>query len=239
MKRTIAILILFACQIAHAQQPAEPLRVKDAAGAVHGKIELAAETMGKFVRWRLIDPGPLLIDDLPDLRTRKQAILYSCKPGKFRVECWTAINDEPSAIVVCVVTIVGEPQPPPPPEPPVPPPPPPPADPLTAALQLCYNQDPQLQPIKAAHLQRMIGLYQAMTIHAADKGITKLADLLSDYQKTAAGMPNELIGCRKLVAAEIAAALGTNTNAMLDDAMRQRAVDLFARLAKAASGVKQ
>ena len=243
--------------------PMPEIVVKDVSGRPHERIELKAETVGVKVRWRA-DPGILLIDDLPDLILNKRAVAIGCKPGKFRVECWSAIGNEPTAIYVATVTVSGEPGPgptppdpptpvppvppvPPPPVPPIPPPPPPPApvDPFLSKLQAAYDADRGAEPVKRGQLSLMIGLYLAMVDHSKDASIKTTGDLLADYKRTANGdgtrpgllLPNELIGLRKLIGAEVAAVFGPDS-VTLDDPMRTRAVELWGKLAKTLGAIK-
>lgn len=230
-------LVLFASALA-AQTPGEPLRLpKEPSGIVEQAIEIHAETMGKAVRFRAVDPGIILLWDMPDLKREKKAIAIACKPGRYRVEAWTSFNDEPSKIYMTTVVVHGQI---PPPEPPGPLPPPiPPVDPLTAKLQAAYTLDTGTVAEKTAQRTAMIGLYLAMADHTADKGITKLGDLLGDYRKVAASLaPGVLVNTRKAVAAEVTAVFGASEAAILDDPMRARGVDLFRRLAKSMGELK-
>lgn len=219
---------------------AEPLKLpKEIIGKPDTRIEVQAETMGKFVRWRMQAGGPILIDDLPDLKTAKKCLVYGCKPGRYRLECWTAINDEPSAIYCCDVVIEGVVPPiPPTPIPPTPPVPPP-VDLLAARLQAAYDADTGNAGLKKAQAMQMIGLYQAMELHAADMTIKSTADLLSDYKTTAESLliKDVLVGPRQIIAAEVAAVLGSEPM-VLHEVMRARAVTLFKRLATSMQAVK-
>lgn len=226
---------------APAQQPAPPIvplqLPKEVTGLRETPIDIIADTKGKAVRWRAVDPGIVLLWDLPDLRANKKAIVLGCRPGRYRVEAWSSINDEPTPIVACTV-IISEPNPPPlPPDPK--PPLPEPVDPLMAKFQTAYDADAAPPAAKKGQLVLMIGLYQAMAEHAGDKTIKSTGDLLSDYKATAGKvlLPGLLVELRRVIAAEIAAAFGTDSIA-LDDATRKKAIDHFDKIAKALGGVK-
>jgi hypothetical protein len=223
-----------------------PAEVK---GAPLSAIRINAVTDGVKVRWRAVDSGLLLIDGADS----KVQTVVACKPGKYRIECWSAIGGEPTAIYLVTVTVSGpDPEPiPPPPLPPVPPPgpdpplpnpprpPTPPVDPFQAKCQAACDADAAAAATKRGQLSLMIGLYQEMTKHSQDATITTTGDLLSDYRKVAASMlsPTVLIELRKLIAAEVAATFGTES-AALDAAMRAKATALWDRLAKTLGEVR-
>ncbi len=215
-------------------------------------VELPTTTTGTRVRWRSCDKGLQLIDGLPDLITRKSALAVACKPGVYRVECWTAINGEPSKIYRASVT-VGQPTPPPnpplppdpgplppaPPTPPVPPTPGPTSE-LGKKLQVCWTADATALVVKNSQKSLIIGLYEAMADHAKNTAITTTGELLGDLKTQAAAMllPSALTECRKIISAEIATALGTDPAAKLDPVLRPKAIDVFTRVAKAVQEVK-
>ncbi len=236
-----------------ATPPTDPPEAIVVPGEVKGSplsaIRITAVTDGAKVRWRAIDSGLLLIDGADS----KTQTVVACRPGKYRVECWSAVAGEPTAIYLVTVTVSGpDPEPiPPPPLPPVPPPgpdpplpnpphpPTPPVDPFQAKCQAAYDVDQASAATKRGQLSLMVGLYQEMGKHSQDATITTTGDLLSDYRKVAGSMlsPTVLIELRKLIAAEVAATFGTES-AALDTAMRSKAVGLWDRLAKTLGEVK-
>lgn len=246
----------YASRTAGPDSPVDVVLPKEFKGKPGVPIELKADTAGTKVRWRAVDAGVLLITDMPDLAASKKALAIACLPGRYRVECWSAVNNEPTAIYLTTV-VVGEmpgptppdpPLPPPPvppnPVPPVPPPPPPPplppVNPLTVKLQAAYTADPGVASVKAGQRVMLIGLYEAMVDHAKQNSITTTGELLADLKAVAEKMiaKGALIECRKVIAAEIGAALGSNPDARLDPDLRPRAVDVFDRIAKSLSEVK-
>lgn len=237
-----ALVLLAACTIA---QPADPLKLPTEVKGQPGKfITIKAATMGKQVRWRAVDPGLEILDDLPSLKESKEIRCIACKPGRYRVEAYTSINDEPTPIVVCTV-VVGNappgPNPPPNPNPPNPNPPNPPIDPMVAKFSAALAADGGTTPVNRAQLIALIGLYEAAADHAAKPGITTVGMLLEDIRKVAYGeggqsgliRPDVLVGVRKAISAEVATVLGDEPSAQLDSATRARAVDMFRRVAVA------
>lgn len=220
----------------------EPLTIaSEFTGNPMEPLTLSCEAAG-MVRWRVVDPGLVLMVD----GTTKKPVCIACKQATYRVECWTAVGGQPTDIYSTMVTIgnPSPPKPPPPPDPPKPdppkPPPPAPVDPLTAKFQAAYDAETNGGAAKKkAALGLLIGLMEAMAEHAKKPGITNLADLLADYRTVASEMllPDSLVGIRQLIAAEVAAAFGTDS-VTLDDATRAKAVALWTRLAKALAGVK-
>lgn len=222
---------------------------REVKGGTLSAIRIDAVTDGVKVRWRAVDSGLLLIDGADS----KTQTVVACRPGKYRVECWSAVGNEPTSIYQVTVTVTGpDPEPiPPPPLPPVPPPgpdpplpnpphpPTPPVDPFQAKCQAAYDADAAAAATKRGQLSLMIGLYQEMTKHSQDATITTTGDLLSDYRKVAQSMlsPSVLIELRKLISAEVAATFGTESSA-LDATMRTKATALWDRLAKTLGEVK-
>jgi hypothetical protein len=237
--------------------PAPPAIVLPATvkGTPHDPVTITAETAGKRVRWRCASKSIRLIET-DDLTTKKQVIVTACRVGKYTLECWTSVNDEPTPIYSTML-VVAEPDTPPqpdptppappgpgpvpptPPTPPVPPPPAPPS-PLTAKLQAAYDSDKGETKVKQSQRTLLIGLYQQMAEHAKDSKLTTAGELLSDLKTVADGMlvKTALIEARKVISAEIAAAIGTDQSARLDPSLRQKAVNVFANIAKSMSEVK-
>lgn len=231
--------------------PFVELIVKDVKGKPHEFLKLSAETTGAKVRWRSITPGLTLMDYLPDLVANKEAIAVGCAPGIYYVECWSAISNAPTAIYTSKVTI-GDPQPdpvppgpgptpptPPNPNPPTPVPPAPTSE-LAKKLQKAYDADPAAINVKTIQKDNLRGLYLAMVDHAANKSIVNTSDLLADLKAASASMvpATALIEMRKVNAAEIAAALGNDTDTKLDPDYRPKAIDVFGRIAKSLGEVK-
>ncbi len=241
-----AFLLLAACTIA---QPANPLKLPKEIKGLPGKfITIKAETMGKQVRWRAVDPGIEILDDLPSLKEGKEIRCIACKPGRYRVEAYTSINDEPTPIVVCTVVVVNAPPGPTPPNPnpPNPNPPVPPVDPLVAKLAAAFATDGGSTPVNRAQLIALAGLYEAAADHAARPGITTVGMLLEDIRKVAYGdggqpgliRPDVLVGVRKAISAEVVNVLGDEPSLQLDAPTRARAVDIFRRIAAALAKVQ-
>ena len=215
-------------------------------------VALSAETTGSMVRWRAIDDGILIVPG----KDTHHPFCVACEEKSYRIEAWTAINGSPTEIVRTVVTIGKKPMPPPPPEPkPIPPKPippkPNPVDPWTAKFQAAYDAGTASKSKKAAQLGLLVALYGEMAKHtvatkpkkkdgdATEYVVTTTGDMLTDYRTAAAAllMPDALVDVRKLVAAEVALAFGTES-APLDASMRAKAVSLWERLAKALGEVR-
>jgi len=231
--------------------PAEIELASEFYGEPGDLIELSAKTTGAKVRWRSIDKGLRLIDDLPDLAARKAALALSCTPGRYRVECWSAISGDPTAICQAMVVIGDPPAPvpptpvpptpvPPTPVPPTPPAPTPPQSELAKKLQACWSADPTPIVVKTSQKALIIGLYEAMVDHAKNEKVTTTGELLGDLKAQAAAMllPGALIECRKIISAEVATSLGVEPELAIDAALRAKAVDVFGRVARAMGEVK-
>jgi len=225
-----ALLFVASCALADV-----PLTLpKEVKGRPGEFLVIRAETSCPAVRFVLLDTGPNLFPaDL--LKDPKVCVLFSLRPGTYRVLAYTAKGDEPSMPVIVHVLIEGDEPPPPPPTPPAP------ADPLAAQFQAAYSADKEAEATKRSQLTNLVGLYQAIAELALDTNHFKnLGDVLTDLQKTARAMirVDALIEVRKLIAAEVNTTLGTNPGIVLDATMRPRTADCFTRIAKALERVK-
>ncbi len=139
MKRLILMLVLTGAMTApvFATDPAPPVPMPvpspvapyvklptTVTGDAGDFIEVAADTNGTTVRWRVLDAG-LHSFPITRLKDTKTGIFTSNTPGKYRVIAWTASNGEPSAEAETTIIINGTAPPPPPgpgpqPQPPAP-----------------------------------------------------------------------------------------------------------------------
>lgn len=208
-------------------------------------LRLNAKTTGKVVKWVAGDEDCDIIP-FPDGKT---AIFSSMTPGRHRVYAYTALGDQPSEPAICTI-LVGDVPPVPPPIPPVPPTPPGPTpppvppnpdNPLTAKFQIAFNADPSELAKKLDVKTKLVGFYEAMSEHTADKDVKTLGELLEDYQKVRPTLlPEVLTEMRKLVGGEVAVLIGADSapDRLLIAAFRQQLVDGFKRIAKALEAVK-
>lgn len=112
-----ALLILLCAAPAFAQTCKLPAT---ASGDVDAKIPILAETDGANVTYLLPDKGITLTHGGEFGGDSKSALVFSCKPGTYRVWALSAKANIISPVAECVVTIGGA-VPPAPPVPPVPP----------------------------------------------------------------------------------------------------------------------
>jgi hypothetical protein len=234
-------LAIVACLLV-GQPPAPPLTVPAEVHVKTGSYAvIKATTPAERVRWYVLDVGLCMLpcELLADERT---AVVFGHKAGTYRLMAFAALNGDPAGPVICKV-IVGTnpgPDPVPPGPPPAPPPPPPPADPLAARLQAAYTAATDPPAVKGKQKDLLVGLYQAMAIHAQDAKIQTTGDLLGDLKTTADRLiiPTALMECRKVISAEVSAVLGLNSTAAMDAATRQKAVDVFNHVGKALDSCK-
>ena len=99
-------LCLLLVAVCYSQEPAIKLPA-EIRGAVGQPIDLQAETTGKIVRWHAPDAGLEMVNP-EKLKDSKTAIVWSLKPGNYRLLAWTALGDVPSHPAVCVVVVGGE-----------------------------------------------------------------------------------------------------------------------------------
>ena len=229
----VATTVLFLATAAYAAPP--ELKIPpETKGQPGDFVIVRAETAGKTVVWYILDPGlKMLPSEL--FADKKVAVVTSTRPGKYRLLAYTAVADEPSEPVLCVVTI-GDPPPVPPPPGPVPPVPP--HDPLGAEFVKLYAAD--TDPKKADALKSLVELYRQCPDLAADSGLKTLGDLLGTIRAAAASLvpATALLPIRRRIADLLGAELGTDASSELTPALRSKAVSMFRRIHTALEGVK-
>lgn len=241
MQRVLCLALLL-CSAAAAQAEVLVKLPEEVRGRPGDFLTIKADTECKTVRWVLLDAGPSLLP--PELlRDPRTAVLFSLRPGRFRLLAYGAKGDEPSQPVICLLVIEETgPTPPPGPLPPDPKPPSPPMpDQLALKFAAAYKADAGDQAVKAQQLAKLIGLYQAMAESTSDDKTRKtIGDVLGDLKQLGSKMliTDSLIELRKLIAGEVAAVLGTDPAPALDSVLRTRAVEAFIRISKALEQVK-
>lgn len=210
-------------------------------GKVGRYLALEAKTKGEVVLWKALDPGIDFLDPVLAPKDTRITGVIADAPGTYRMLAVTSVDNKP-ALCEFTVTFDG-PRPVPVPPGPAPgpaPKPPAPTDALLKKLQAAYDSDTGTPAVKRAQMELLVGLCEAMTVHARKDAVKTTAQLLADYKAAAYGnpdkkepgliLPNALVEVRKVIAAEALAALGPEP-APLDGALRARAVDLYDRLA--------
>lgn len=118
---------------------------------------------------------------------------------------------------------------------PKPPEPPKPADPLAVALRAAFVVD--TGAAKAEHLLTLAELYKQAGDLAGLEAVTTTGQLMERIRQAAAALKIDgLLTCRKLIAAECAAVLGTDRDAAMTAATREKAKALFLRVHEALKG---
>ncbi len=211
----ISLLLL---PLALAQAPAPsvtiPAEVKGQPGRI---VRLTAETEQKIVRWHLDSSAADLVP-FPD---SKIALFSAPKPGRYTVLVWTAAGDVPSPAAKCVVVIGDAPAPPAPA----------PVDPFARDLQQLYERDSTKD--KALHVAQLAVLYREAITFARKAEVATAGDLAERIRTAASSLipADALVAIRKRVAEEIARELPVTSDAPLDSATRDRAAQLFERIA--------
>jgi hypothetical protein len=211
MKRAAAAFILFAIPFVNGQQPPAPVPPTP---SVILPATLTAERLEWFIlkfdikggqpKWA-IDVGLTEIDMSAfgvDVTKSRAKVFKSSKPGTYKVIAWNAAGDVASDWSTCVVTITGQ----------DPGPGPGPTDPLTASLQAAFTADAGAG--KAASLAFLQKAYTYLAANVPATATTNAA--VAAWMKTIVEAPNgltatELVGVRKVIAAELAQAWGTTT----------------------------
>lgn len=97
---------------------------KELTGDVGSFVEIKAVTNGQIVKWAVLNQQGLNLFPMDLLKDTTTAVAVANKEGIFYLHAWTALNNVPSELVTCKITIGNPPQPiPPQPIPPQPNPP--------------------------------------------------------------------------------------------------------------------
>lgn len=238
------VLTFVGAMILWGSDPDAPVKVAAKPGRM---VKLEAKTASdKRIEW-VYDPSQV---DLIASETGKWAVVTAQDKGVFRISWYTALDGQPTRPGVFIITVLPDAPPlptppgptpnPPAPTPPPPNPPPPAPSELTQKLQFAFAADKAAANVRELQRVSLVGLYAAMADHCQDKSITNLGSLLADLKKAAGTMiaPGGLVEVRKIIAAEVAANLGTDVAAVLDDTLRSRAVECFTRIARSLKEVK-
>lgn len=235
MTRLAIILFLFT-SASFADEPGIklPARIEAKVGL---PVKVQAETTAKSVAWILIDEGRA--NQIP-LEDQKSTLFTWLVPtgGDIRL---IAICTSGEMIYQAKTLIVVGGSPPGP----GPTPPPAPVD-LRKKLQDAYTADAAPEALKDRQKTQVIGLYQAMSETTKSPQITTTDQLKGMLSATASAMLKPLdesfpggvlVPVRKVIAAEVATALGP-APATLTDELRGRAVALFSHIAAELKEVK-
>ena len=201
-------------------------------------VRIQATTNCSAIRWTL---GAGLIEVLPAMKGANEIIVSATKEGKYIVSAIGTRGQAFSSEEHTTVTF-GQAPPGPGPDPgPQPKPnPPAPTDPLVAKLQAAYTADPAMPAVKLGQKVMLIGLYEGMALKVLDPTLQTSKDLSDAYvnlaKKTIASFA--LVDLRKIIAAEVAAMIGTDPGAKLDPVLRPKAAALFDGFGKALMQVK-
>ena len=227
--RSLLVLLLFAVPALAADTLKLPAEVRAPAGQ---PVRVKAETESKKLRWRALDAG-LSVVDRDDLADQRTAVVFSCKPGRYRLAAWCCTADgDVTDLVETVVVVDGSP-----PNPgPGPAPPPPAPGALKDALRAAYAAN--MDPDKAASLASLAALWRSAVPFAARPEVETVGDLLTLVSKAAAGLTlDKLPGVRQAIAAHLRGVLPTDPAAPLTAAVRTTCAAEFARVAEALEGI--
>ena len=216
MRKTApALLLLLVAGHAAAQAPPAPRRaapvvkVADVSGDPGTFIVVAATTDAPAVKWVLLDTGLSLFPPAL-LRDARTAVVIGTVPGRYRILAYSGNADGPSEPAVAVITVNGPPGPPPPP-------PPNPNDPFTAAVRAAYAAE--TSPTKSAAVAAWATVYStaAGMLDGPNYAVSTVADLLRSLDAAKGAMaPGTLPQVDRAIAAELAAAFGTDRTKALD-----------------------
>jgi hypothetical protein len=196
---------------------------------------------GRLLKLNASAPTPIkwintsdAVDLIPD-SNGKSAIFFPTAPGRYKIAVYTADpKDGPSEPAYCVVIVEGDVPPTPKPDPtPVPVPP---NDPLAVDLKALFAAEPVAS--RTQDVAKLAGVYRAGTLIVTDANVKTLGDLKKALAAGSAVLPTTaLVPLRKRIATELAT-LGTDPDAALDAAGRDKAKALFTRIASSLEVLK-
>ncbi len=247
----VLVAVLGASQ-ARAQQPEPPSPLKlpaTVAATLNVAVLVKAESTGKIHRWKA-DAGLVVVP--PSLPTpggkpgTNETWIVPIAKGRFKLTVTTATDTDfvDAETVVVVDGALPAPGPTPVPPGPVPPPlpptpPAPPSDPLLAKLLASFFDDALPSNLKKIQLKSLVALYEAGAQLAQDPEILTGGELARRIKTIGDKMvpPGSLVALRKLLSAELAAALGDDPLTKLTPDQRERAVQMFIRVARLLSAL--
>lgn len=183
--------------------------------------------------WELLDESP--VASLRPIADGKYAAFAAAAAGQYRV-----VVTSPDGPTRLKVVVPGPPQPMPPGPGPTPPPvpPPPPADPLVTKLTAAFALDARAAAAKETDRLDLVELYRQAADLAGKAEVTTTAQLVARIQAASKALGIDgLVDVRKAIAAEVAAALGTDDAPLTADA-RAKAAAVFGRIRAALEQVK-
>jgi len=161
--------------------------------------------------------------------------VWAMAEGEYELKAISCKEGKLSPFAVCIVT-VGSPKPnpkPPTPEPIPTPPLPVPDDPIAKRLRESFKDDEGGLVDKFKGKETLRNFLVVMPEHIKNPSVKTVGDLLSDYKQaqTSAFKPTAIIKLRTQIAKEILDTVGDDPNALLDDNLRKKLIDLFELMA--------
>lgn len=182
--------------------------------------------------WELLDAAPTA--SLRPIADGKFAAFAAVAPGQYRVVVTSA--DGPTRLKVVVP---GPPQPlPPGPGPQPPSPPPAPIDPLVQKLTAAFALDTRAAAAKESDRLDLVELYKQAAELAGKAEVLTTSQLVQRIQQASKALGVDgLVDVRRAIAAEVAAALGTDDAPLTADS-RAKAAAVFGRIKTALESMK-
>jgi hypothetical protein len=157
-------------------------------------------------------------DELTPRDGERRFVFQATKPGVYVVGFWTAGESEG---VACTITVGPSVPPPPPPPPPIP-------DPLRQSVRDALAVD----KAKPDDVLLLAALYREAAKLSVSAEVPSSRELLRRVREAGASLlPDVLVSVRRVVASELANALGKSNDEPLTEAERKRSAELFAKLA--------
>ncbi len=239
----VLIAGLYGGQLQSQQGPPPPTAPSEVRGLVGDWIEVRAEAIGG-VRFQSADKG-LKVFPSHLLREGKYTIVSALRPGRYRLMCWTAQGNEPSAATEIIVIVdPDQPEPGPGPTPPVPPGPGPvvPDDPAIAEYWKMFQSDSTMLANRRETLAKLLGFYRAIESHVQKMGAATVGDFRSDWEATQSEILGDigqsLIEIRRFIAGKMRSVLGTDPERKLDE-VRDAAVKEIKEIIRCLDGVSK
>ena len=212
---------------------------------ITGELKVSENRLVRLAAAGDVDGAALIWDvdreDVADIEEVGGRLIFAGPAGTYKVKLRAirSKDGKTTAETARATVVIGSGPPVPPgPVPPVPPVPPGPESVLVKDLRAAYAAD--TGPLKAQQVASLAAVYREVASKTTSADLKTAGDLLSVLRTAVASLvpPDALVGLRKRIGTELSASLPTDPAAVLDSVTRQKAAEVFGRVASALEVIK-
>lgn len=207
---------------------------------IAGELKIGENRLVRLTAAGDVDGAALIWDidreDQADVEEVGGRLIFTGPPGVYKVKLRAirSKDGKTTAETARATVVIGSGPPVPPgPNPPVPPVPPGPESVLVKDLRAAYAAD--TGPLKGNQVASLAAVYREVSTKTNSADLKTAGDLLAVLRAAVGSLvpPDALTGIRRRIGAEVSAVLPTDPATVLDTATRQKAAEVFARVAQA------